>query len=110
MATNYNLNITRGSEYSVRLIAKDDDGATIDLTGYSTKGIVKNKYSDSTILLDLDPTIANATAGYIDIKLLGSETIDMPITQAVYDIEIYNGTYANKLIHGYVNFYPEVTT
>jgi len=110
MATNYNLNITRGSEFSVRLVAKDDNGATIDLTNYSTKGVVKNKYSDTTVLLDLAPTIANASAGYIDITLSGAQTIAMPITQAVYDIEIYNGTYANKLIHGYVNFYPEVTT
>ena len=110
MATNYNLNITRGSEYSVRLVAKDDNGSVINLSNYTTKGVVKNKYSDASALLDLNPDISNASAGHIDIILSGAQTTDMPITQAVYDIEIYSGTYVNKLIHGYVNFHPEVTT
>ena len=110
MATNYNLNITRGAEFSVRLIARDDAGAVINLTDYTTKGVVKNRYSDSEILLDLNPVIADAANGFVDIKLSGAQTAAIPITQAVYDIEIYSGTLEKKLINGYVNFFPEVTT
>ncbi len=111
MATNYNLNITRGSEFSVRLAAKDDLGQVINLSGYSTKGYVKYRYSNTGYLLDLNPTVVAGyeASGYIDIYLSGAQTTGVPIVQGVYDIEINSGTYVNKLINGYASFYPEVT-
>ena len=46
MATNYDLNITRGSNFSVRLVAKDQLGSVIDLSPYQVRGIIKHRYSD----------------------------------------------------------------
>jgi len=111
MATNYDLNITQGSKYEVRLVAKDENGAAINLSGYAISGLVKNQYSDTTSILDLKPSgVAGFIAsGYIDIKLNGADTTGLPITQGVYDIEIYSGTYVEKLIYGYANILPEVT-
>ena len=111
MATNYNLNITRGSNFSVRLIAKDQLGSVIDLSPYQVKGIIKHRYSDSNALLDLKPSGVEGylTSGFIDVTLSGAQTTGMPISQGVYDIEISSGHYVDKLIYGYVNFYPEVT-
>jgi len=112
MATNFDLNITQGSKFDVRLVAKAEDGSPIDLTTYSVSGVVKNKYSDTTPILDLNPSgVAGfLTSGYIDITLKGSDTTGTPITQGVYDIEIYSGEYVEKLIYGYANILPEVTS
>ena len=40
MATNYDLNITKGSQFDIALRAKDSAGNGIDLTNYTTSGFV----------------------------------------------------------------------
>jgi hypothetical protein len=116
MATNYDLNLTRGSDFSVRLSVKDSAGAPYNLSGYNTSGIVKNKYSDNNSLLDLSPVIVSGTAGayyasgLIDINVFGTATTGVPITQAVYDVEIYKDSYHEKVIRGKMNILPEVTS
>ncbi len=116
MATNYDLNLTRGSDFSVRLSVKDSAGSPYNLSGYSTSGVVKNKYSDSNSILDLSPVIVSGTAGayyasgLIDINVSGAITTGIPITQAVYDVEIYKDSYHEKVIRGKMNILPEVTS
>lgn len=110
MATNFNLNITRGSNFSVRLIARDENGVPINLSGYSASAQVRHHYSSTGVILDLNPTPAAPLAsGYIDIYLSGAQTTGIPIVQGVYDLEISAGNYTNKLIKGYANIFPEVT-
>lgn len=112
MATNYDLNITRGSQFDVVLRAKDSAGAGIDLTNYTASGFVKYRYSDTGVLLNLNPVPragAAGISGYLDVTLSGIHTKDVPIVQGVYDIEIYSGEYHEKLIYGYANILPEVT-
>ena len=110
MATNYNLNITRGSNFSVRLIAKDENGTPINLSGYSANAQVRHHYSSTGVLLDLSPTpVEPKASGYIDIYLSGTQTSGVPIVQGVYDLEISAGSYTNKLIKGYANIFPEVS-
>ena len=111
MATSYNLNVTKGQSLDVRLVAQDDDSLPLNLSGYSISGQAREKYSSSGILLNLSPSIVSGyeASGYVDIKLSSSNTIDLPVTQAVYDVELHSGTYVTRLIEGYLNIYPEVT-
>ena len=115
MASTYDFTVTRGSEFEVRLQLKDEDLSIINLTGYNARGVVKHRYSDSVNILDMSPTIVSGTdgafysSGYIDIKLLASQTSGLPIMQGVYDVEIYSGTYTQKPVKGFFNVLPEVT-
>ena len=86
------LSITQGSSFSIRLEIRDDEGAAVNLTGYAVRGYLKNKYSDTTPLLDLSPVISDATGGQIDINVSANVTADLPITQGVYDVEKYKLT------------------
>ena len=117
MATIYDLSITQGSQLDVRLNVKDQDGAVIDLENYLVRGYIKHRYSDTDNLLNLDPVIVSGdggssyVSGLIDIVLSGSQTSTLPISQNVYDIELYNTAgYTDKIIKGYFNVLPEVTT
>ena len=47
MATEYDLNITKGSSFSVEVTAQDEDGNTLNLSGYSLRGYAKFRYSDT---------------------------------------------------------------
>ena len=111
MATSYDLNIVRGSSISIRLNAKDDDGNAFNLNGYAISGHVRHRISDTGVLLNLNPTVVNnfEASGYIDIDVPAYATTGLPITQAIYDVEIYSGTFTEKLIEGYANIHPEVT-
>ena len=111
MAADYDLNITKGSSFTVRLVAQDTNGAIIDLTNWNIRGYAKIRYSETTLLIDLAPTkVAPFTNGYIDILISAAATATLPVTEGVYDIEMYdNGGYVDKLMRGYVRIYPEVT-
>lgn len=117
MATSYDLNITQGSRFNIRLAISNDDLAPFNLSGYSTRGNVKFRHSDSTVLLNLNPLPFSGNSGealisgYVDISLLGAQTAALPVVEGVYDVEIYNNSgFVEKAILGYCNIIPEVTT
>ena len=122
MATVYNFDASQGSELNVRLNVKDTNGNAINLRVYGARGVVKYRYSSTDSLIDLSPTIVSGTSGdawvsgLIDIYLSGTQTVNLPVGQFVYDIERYPtgaGEDANgavvKLMKGDFNVFPEVT-
>ena len=111
MLVNYNLDIIRGSSFSAELSAKNADGTAINLLGFNVRGVIKYNYSDSTYLASLSPTILDSANGKIKVDITAAVTATMPVTQAVYDIEMYNLTtgFVAKLMDGRVNIHPEVT-
>lgn len=111
MAFNYDFNITKGSSVSVRLTVKDETNAVLNLSGYSISGFVKEKYSDASSILNMNPTIPAdlAASGIIDINITAANTALLSVNQYVYDVEIYKDSKTEKIINGYVNVYPEVT-
>ncbi len=111
MAAHYDLNITQGSSFVIRVVAQDSSGAAIDLTNWSLRGYAKIKYSESNLLVDLDPKKASPySSGYIDIEITAATTSTLPVTEGVYDIEIYDSSgYVDKVVAGYVRVYPETT-
>ena len=111
MAAHYDLNITKGNSFNVRLVAVDPSGTPFNLTDWSLRGYAKLRYSAQTVLIDLSPTkAAPFTQGFIDISLPATFTKDLPVTEGVFDIEMYNSLgFVDKLIKGYVRIFPEVT-
>ena len=112
MATKYDLDITQGTRYYIRMAAQNDDGSIINLSGYSISGQVRHKYGSSGTLLNLPlARVSNFyVSGYIDLDIPATTTAALPAPiQAVYDIEIHSGSYQSQLIYGYFNVYPEVT-
>jgi len=112
MATDYDLKITQGSDYSIRLNLKESDGSLINLSGYSVSGLIKHRYSDSTTIINLSPdVVGDGTSGIVDIKLTPTETSSLPVMEGVYDVEKYNSDHSSisKILKGKVLVYPEVT-
>jgi hypothetical protein len=109
MANSYDLDIYCGSTFSTRLTARDSSQNAINLSGYSVRAYIKGKFSDTGILLNLNPIIYSQTSGIVDIIISGSQTAGLPIGQYPYDLEAYQGDYVVKFLRGYANFYPEST-
>ena len=98
MASHYDLNITKGNSFNVRLVAVNPNGVAFDLTDWSLRGYAKLRYSDQDILIDLSPTkAAPYTQGFIDVSLPATFTKDLPVTEGVFDIEMYNTSSSRQL-------------
>ena len=107
------LPLTKGSLFEIQIALTDDFNNPQDLTGYGIRGAVKNRYSDETTLITFAPQIINATGGIVKNIILPSFSEDLPVTEAVYDIEKYSLTDAEqveKILMGKFIIDPEVTT
>tara|TARA_B100001123_G_C15273729_1_gene1011313 strand:+ start:887 stop:1246 length:360 start_codon:yes stop_codon:yes gene_type:complete len=110
---NVDLNVTQGSSFNIRISCLDDNNNAVDLTNYGIRGVVKQKYSDTDIILNLNPIIHDATGGLVDILLTPNQTNNLPVTIGVYDIEKYDlsGTgYVEKIVRGKLIISPQVTS
>jgi len=113
MATTYNISIFQGENLDFTLNLKENNGTTpLNLSGYFVRGKVKYSYGSSGILWDLNPTILNAASGQISLSIPGSGVANLPVTEAVYDIERYttNDAIVKKVLMGKFIVKPEVTS
>lgn len=109
---NSDFSIVRNSHFLLRLTLTDDGDAPLNLSFYTIKGSIKNKYSDTSALVLFNINVANAVAGIVDISLPSSVTKNLPITELVYDIEKYetlNVEKKEKVLKGRIFVDPGVT-
>jgi hypothetical protein len=111
MAVIFNIDYIKGDNLSIPLTAKDDSGNIIILSSYFLRGSVKYRYSSASSLLDFNIYITNAEQGLFTLEV-PNNSLDLPIVQALYDIELYdqNDTFVKKLYQGKFNIFPEITT
>lgn len=107
----YNISINQGETYNLDATLTNSTGASINLSGYSLRGQVRYSYGASGVLLNLNPSIQNATGGAININLTPTQTASLPTTIAVYDVESYvsGDSVVNRVLNGTFSIAPEVT-
>jgi hypothetical protein len=119
MPVYYDLNVFRGNTFSIELNTLGDDGVLpLNLSGYAVSGHIRYTYGSTGLLADLGVTIKEPLeSGVLRCSIPSNITATLPITQAVYDIEMYNisGLHGStsgeisKVLDGRVNIHPEVT-
>lgn len=69
------MTIYRGITFKLVILVKDAAGAAIDLTGASARAQVRKRAAvSSALILDLQPSVTNPTAGEITISRPPAET------------------------------------
>lgn len=111
MSNSYDISIEQGSSFNLSLTARDITGEPINLSGYATSGELRYSYGSSGVLLNLNPTVdPSLVSGIINISLTPEQTASLPVTKAVYDIEVISsGGFVFKAIRGYAEIAPEVS-
>ncbi len=114
MAANYDITIEQGATFQLNLIWKDSAGVPIDLTGYTAKMQVRQRYASDDAVLSLSTTagtiVLGGVAGTINITGPAADTAAITIKQGVYDVELTSaGGIVTRLIEGCVAISPEVT-
>ena len=110
----YNITVNQGENYDLTATLTNTDGTPVNISGYSLRGKVRYSYGSTGVLVNLEPSIINATGGIINFTLSPSETAALPITVAVYDIERFVSgqspvTTVSRVLQGTVTVTPEVT-
>ncbi len=110
MANTYDFNITQGCSFLAYLNCQNSDGSYINLSGFSARGLVKNQYADTGYLYNLNPQpIEPMVSGIIMVSGSSSSTSGFLAGEFSYDIEIYNGNCALKVLYGDFSVNPSTS-
>ena len=123
-AGKYSFILEQGSTFERELIYQDSTGTPIDLTNYTARMQFRPSPGSNTLYLTLssslmpDSTGLNmnglsglnpGTSGTIGIVISAATSSLLTFDEAVYDLEIYSGSYASRIIEGKVKLSKEVT-
>jgi hypothetical protein len=115
MAQNRDLTIDQGTDITVELHLKEENGAAKNLTGHTLRGKIKKNYdtTDSDQIFDWTTTVsAPASDGIALITLTNTITDTMKPGRYVYDIELLSGdsdVIVERILEGKINVTPSVT-
>jgi len=108
----YNIVCPQGSTY-VQQFTYAINNEPVDLTGYSARMQVREKYISKTAIISLDSTdgiVLGGEAGTIDVEISSIVTELVPAKDYVYDLELVSsGNVVTRLIEGKFIVTPEVT-
>jgi hypothetical protein len=109
MPSLYDIDITQGSTLLLPITCRDSSNNYINFTGYSARGFVKYSYSNTGILLDLQPQIHSSyVSGLITLSGHATGTANLKPGVFVYDVEASGSDgYIFKPIMGYCHVSPE---
>lgn len=108
----YNIVCPQGSTYSQQFTYSIDD-VPVDLTTYTARMQVREKYTSKTSVIDLTTENGGITLGgengTIDIYISSAVTELTISKDYVYDLELISGSTVTRLIEGKFIVTPEVT-
>jgi hypothetical protein len=123
-AGKYSFTLEQGSTFERQLTYQDSNGVPIDLTSYSARMQIRPSPGSPTLYLTLSSSLmpdgtglnmngltgANpTTSGTIGIVISAATSSMLTFDEAAYDLEIYSGSYASRIIEGRVKLSKEVT-
>lgn len=108
----YNFVCPQGTTFSNQLVWSIDD-TPVDLTTYTARMQVREKYTSTQKILDLTTENGGITlggsSGTIDINIDSSTTASIVAKNYVYDLELVSSSTVTRILEGKFIVTPEVT-
>lgn len=112
-----NFILYAGSTFTEIVTLRDENGALVDLTGYTAKCQARRDISDTTPMLDLTTSnggiALGGAAGTIQLNVAAATsaglTLDYDGEFWVYDLQLINGSYVERTLQGAIMALPAVT-
>lgn len=109
MATVSNLYVDQGTDFSAIVTLKNQDGTTLNLTGFTVASQFRKSYQSSSAT-NFTVTIYNAAQGKIRMQLPAATSSSLLPGRYLYDVEITSPTNERKrALEGIVVLTPEIT-
>jgi len=115
MAQQRDLKIDQGTDITLELHLKEENGTPKSLSGHVLRGKIKKTYdtTDSDQIFDFITAVTSpATSGIATITLNNETTDLMKPGRYVYDIELVSGDsteIVERILEGKINVTPSVT-
>lgn len=109
MATVSNLYLDQGSDFSVIVTLKNQNGTPINLTGYTIASQFRKSYQSSSST-NFTTSIYNAAEGKVRLQLTAAASSAIAAGRYLYDVEITAGNGEKKrALEGIIVITPEIT-
>lgn len=114
-AGKHDITIEQGATWSETVIASDESGTALNLTGYEARMHIRKNIDSEETLIELLSTggspriVITAALGKLVLTIPASVTALITEETGVYDLEIYTGSTVTRLLEGDVVFSKEVT-
>jgi hypothetical protein len=123
-AGRYSFTIEQGSTLNLELQYKDANGNPINLSDYSGRMQIRPSIASTTVYITLSSSLAadgtglnfsgsnGATppsSGSIGVYISAASSSLLTFDMGVYDLEIYSGSYVNRILEGQIKLSKEVT-
>ncbi len=118
----HNILAEQGATYAQTFTCRDEAGVLVDLTGYTARMQVREEYSSAEKLLDLTTEngaiVLGGAAGTIAVVASATQMAAIvvpdgvakpPRLVCVYDLELVNGSFVERLLQGSFTVVREVT-
>jgi len=109
MATKANLIIDQGATYETTVNITDDDGNTVDLSGYTGAAQARKHYTSNTAY-NFTVTV-NGSEGQVVLSMSSNTTMQLASGRYVYDCELTETSSGkvSRVLEGIVTVTPNVT-
>ena len=123
-AGRYSFVIEQGATLNLELQYKDSNGTPINLTDYSGRMQIRPSVTSTTVYITLSSSLdadgiglnfsgsngtTPPTSGSIGVYISAASSSALNFDQAVYDLEIYSGSYVSRILEGQVKLSLNVT-
>ena len=123
-AGRYSFAIEQGATTKFEIQYTDGESNPIDLTGFTARMHIRETYDSASIILAMSSTLESdgtglnlnglasnqpLSEGKIGVYISAEKTAAFSFDQAVYDLELVNGSEVIRLIQGTIKLSREVT-
>jgi hypothetical protein len=106
MATKANISIDQGSTFSTSIVLTDENGTSLDLSGYTANSQIRRWYT-STDSIEFHTEL---TLGQVTLSLNSTSTSLLTKDRYVYDVVLKDhNDVITRVVEGIVNVNPRVT-
>lgn len=108
MAITANLYIDQGSDFIADMELTNDDGSSMNLTGFTAYSQFRSNYNSLTAYSFIT-SIPDPVNGKLRLTLPGTTSTTIKPSRYLYDVEITNGTNKIRVVEGMVILNAEIT-
>jgi len=104
------LTVDQGSTFESTIDLVTDDGAVINVTGYTFTGQIRKSYYSTNPTANLTMTIVDAANGNVKVSMTAANTANIKAGRYLYDIKMTDtSNIVTRLVEGVITITPQVT-
>jgi len=118
-AGRYSFTINQGTTIKFEIVYKDSDLQPVNISDFHARMQIRPDYADFTdevniclsSSLDVDGSglYMNGLSGSIEVYMSAAKTEEFNFDEGLYDLELYSGSFVERLLEGKVKIRREVT-